>query len=63
MHGCSYGRLFLLYSSGSLSLVVGVVRCRLRDVEDCDDDVEVLEYPPRREVGGLVEVEMVGGRS
>ena len=39
---------------------MGVVeRSLLRDEECCDEEVVGLEYPPGRESGGLVEVEVV----
>ena len=52
-YGCSWGWLLRLYPSGSLSLVGGVVRWRLRSEVCCGAFVVGLEYPPRRGSGEL----------
>ena len=53
--------LFLLRSSGSLSLVGGVVRWRLQEVEACDDDCVGLEYPSGRVMVSYSEDMGLGG--
>ena len=53
--------MFLLYPSGSLSLVREVVRCRLREVEGCEDENVELEYPSGRVVVRCGEDMGLGG--